>query len=1050
MGWAMIAHDAFWYAFAALALLSSNLVFAAGFHLLVSAARLFPADKPGERLATALLFGPVAGAWTFGVALRLVPSMPAAFYLATCLGLWFAAAFAGRHTFRADIAQHRAILARQGRSWASRKVTIILFLAATVGLIQILWVNAWVPPYANDPLEYMTVARLIASKLALTGVYPAIDASVTSGFYGPWTHPAGFVLLMSWVQILQGDDFAAGAVKFINVYFLAAGAWVVFVYAGGSRRFRGASAALLYALTPLLLSETFEHHVDVVRVALWTGAFLAVTCWARLPSLRSSLLLGLLFGLGNFVHSIGLIALPIFAVLALIVGQGPLWNRIINILATIAAALSIIAPDLVTNFRSYGRLIGDNVELWDFAPLKVYEHLRYARGISTPFEILTQGVLSQFAWFSMFGVAPWLMLAVCLAFAIVRWPVRHKSIAQLARRAMRPTVFSVSAFTWLGFFGVTVLSVLAGSELIIKNARYALTTIAFSCILAVDAGDLLFRICKGRVRRTKRADAIGVLAEGPLDRPKAAPNPQWRNRMRWLGADPLGRLPATAVTLLALTFIIAVSLQSKGKLRFANIDPQTAGQTDQVKSGLTNHPQFRMIARLNRKLSDGTWKPSGKVLSFRVGDFAYYAQFDFLSYIHPAVLPAFKASSAREAGEVLARLGVSYVAVPPYSLPEIYNSALGALLADPAAVRILDSDDGYTLYELLKGPETPVTETVGGELKLSEGEPRNPGRPQPSDSEAEQPGGNDNASDISSFGLWSAAERALFVGAPQITKNGEHVFSARMSGSGFARIELIRRGAAASVLWEGLIPEKKRLISSHFDLAQLNDRESQSSIGPENDYEISIWMKPGSILRMDEGKLQRVAGRESAEVIRVNLLSLLLLSGYDFSLPGLPVSKLELKATGNGFAAMNLDGRRLSVIFPRLTLPDSDLAAQLYPVGRLMAEVTLGGTGLREVSMDVQCNMFNAQSAAELTGRQVFLKRYLMTDPDRVYEFEADTECKIKSARMKADMWRTALNLGAKLPPLAYRFGSNRMSYGYSDSQSVLQTRELLPLAERK
>ena len=1032
-------------------MLSSYLLFAAGFHWLICAARLFPAERPGERLATALLFGPISGAWTFGALLRLFPAMPSGFYLAASLGIWFVAGFVGRRALRADIRHFKSIFARQGGGGENRWTWICLFLAFGSGLVWIGWVNMWVPPYANDPLEYLTVSRLIAGKLALTGVYPAIDTSVTSGFYGPWTHPPGFVLLMSWVQMLQGDAVAAGAVKFINVYFLAAGAMIVFVYAGGSRRFRGAAAAALYTMTPLLIGETFEHHVDVVRVAAWTAAFLAVTSWARRPALASSLALGLLFGLGNFVHSIGLVALPIFAVLALIVGTGPLSSRIAHILAAAIAALAVILPDLVANFRAYGRLIGDRNELWDFAPLMVTEHLRYARGITTPFEIVTQGIMAPFMRFSLFGSAPWLMLAFCMAFAIMRFPTRLTAVWQLARRAMRPTVFSVSALVWLGFFGITVLSVLAGSELIIKNARYALTTIAFSSILAIDAGDLLFRTYQRRRRRGKLADMQ-----------PGAPAGRRLIRLRKLSAGLLRGLPVTAATLLGVAFLTTVSLQSAKSLGYANIDILTAGQSDQVKSGLTDQPQLRMIARLNRKLADGGWTPSGKVLSFRVGDVAYYGHFGYVSYIDPAVLPAFKAGSAGEAGEVLARLGVSHIAVPPYSMPEIHNSAIGALLSDPQAARILDSDDGYVLYELLKNADPPAMEPVAGGLQISVTDAQMSEsaqlRAQSASGATLQNGANADlppveqadAVDIGSYARWSAAENAFFIGAPMTTKNGEHVFSARMSGSGFVRIALVREGASAVILWEGVIQAQERLVSSHFDLAYLNDGAREGGSGPENAYQINVWTRPGSVLRLSDAGLQRVAGRESAEAVRVNLLSRLMLSGYDFGVNGLPASKLELEPAGSGFAAKNLDGRWLTIEFPRLALPDNDPTGQLYPAGRLMGQLMLGGTGFREVSMDVQCNQPNIQSADELKDTKLFSRRYLMTETDQIYAFEADAPCRVKSARLKAIMWRPAASFDAKLPPLAYRFGANRMSFGYTDSAGGWQTREMLPVAERR
>jgi hypothetical protein len=775
-------------------------------------------------------------------------------------------------------------------------------------------------------------------------------------------------------------------------------------------------------------------------------------------------LLGLLFGLGNYVHSIGLIALPIFSVLAMIVGRSSIPIRAASALVVIATAVTVIAPDLVTNLRSYGRLIGDSVELWDYAPLMVTEHLRYARGIFTPYEVLTLGLLSTFTRILFFGIAPWITLGLMPLLAIAWFSKRRAPVRDILRRAMRPTVFSVSVFAWLGFFGVTALTVLGGSELIIKNARYALTTIAFLCILAVQAGDLLLRLSNKRVLQTLPAAARANQQNTIVRKLRSVLIESWPSRLPPFKTASYVRV--SAAIFLTVCFTAMVHLQAARSIRFANIDSATALQPDQVQAGVTEYPQSRMISRLNRKLADGTWNPRGKVLSFRVGDIAYYGRFGYMSYIDPAVLPAFKAGTAREAGEILARIGVSYVATPPYSLPEIYNSALGALLTNPALARIMDSDEGYTLYELFEKPQTPVFEPSTAELAFSV---------------IDAPG---TELSVPKLLMPSGASD----GIPSV--NGEYVFSARLSGTGFVRIALMRGNSILSVLWEGLLPAEERLVTSHLDIAQFKKRESESSKCTEASSGVSVWLKSGSKARVSAASLKRIAGRASSEVMRVNYLSQLVSSGYEFGLgetspseaakqmktvsckcslmtfsyeclnrlqtalgfrlPGFPASKLEIVPGPAGFSVLNLDGRRLSINFPKLTLPGGDLGIQKDPRGRLYNTVKFGGAGTRDISATVQCDPFKPNPAEENQDITVFRKRYLMDDADREYAFEADVPCMAKSARLSVDMWRPSAGFGDSLPPLAYRFGTNRMSFGYTDSDGVWRKQELLPLAQRQ
>ena len=168
-----------------------------------------------------------------------------------------------------------------------------------------------------------------------------------------------------------------------------------------------------------------------------------------------------------------------------------------------------------------------------------------------------------------------------------------------------------------------------------------------------------------------------------------------------------------------------------------------------------------------------------------------------------------------------------------------------------------------------------------------------------------------------------------------------------------------------------------------------------------------------------------------------------------FGLPGFPASKLEILPSPTGFDVLNLDGRKISVNFPKFMLPADDLGVQKDPRGRLYNKVKLGGPGTREISTVVECIPIQPKPGDKNQKITVFSKRYLGDDVDKEYALEADVPCIAQSARLRVDMWRPAVGFGDHLPPWTYRFGTNEMSFGYKDSNEVWRKRELRPLEHR-
>ena len=117
---------------------------------------------------------------------------------------------------------------------------------------------------------------------------------------------------------------------------------------------------------------------------------------------------------------------------------------------------------------------------------------------------------------------------------------------------------------------------------------------------------------------------------------------------------------------------------------------------------------YRVIDFANRYLPE-----NALVLVFRQNDFVFYGRHRVIRDTDPRMIPVYRQPGKEEAYRALLELGVGFFYLPEYSVPTMYNTPVGAVLADPEMVRLVFEDHNRSLYRLLPPSERrPLTTQV--------------------------------------------------------------------------------------------------------------------------------------------------------------------------------------------------------------------------------------------------------------------------------------------------------------------------------------------------
>lgn len=540
-----------------------------------------------------------------------------------------------------------------------------LFAAALATLFALFGGTISAPFYANDALEYATVAKELARTNSIWS-YPLINPTETlSGFFGPWTHPPLYPATLYFVGLVHGTPDATVYMKIVAFGFSAVTVTLVITLGRLMTPAVGFAAALLMLLAPLFRDSIMTSLIDALPTA---GLLLVVALHIGQTGspMRRGLFSGIGLGLALWTHSQAILFIPLFLCLCIThYGLRGLRSAASEAATAIAVTLLIAAWPYYRNIVLFGSPISDNPAIFALPSLDWDSYFSYARGLTSDMARLQYGVFK--GWFarpsfsSLFWIAtPGLILI------IYRLAKRYREIFSSGSSglpiALRLQMNLVVIFAF--YFVGMALSTLAGIDLMIKNDRYLIVVVPAAALIGaiglVELAKLSYRWATDQNRRPLTRETAGIIG-----------------------------IAALAVVLLRPTSAWVLEIASSFSLK--SLD---------AASFLKRTPNLSSV----RWLHDFT-PQSATVLAMRPSDM-YYSDRKMISYLDPRLLGFYSNKEKIGASATLRNLGITHIQIPDYYIPPVYNSSLEDIAADPSVTTLVYDRGMAQIYDLQNSEKT--------------------------------------------------------------------------------------------------------------------------------------------------------------------------------------------------------------------------------------------------------------------------------------------------------------------------------------------------------
>lgn len=552
-----------------------------------------------------------------------------------------------------------------------------LIMALIAAVATALCVDALVmPTVQNDALEYLMVGRHLFESRTLAS-YPILDGEIAnSGFYAPWTHPPLFVAMIYVFNLVQGTADAPGVAKLVAPWFLLSSSGLIYVFGRMRNRRTGLLAALFVLSTPLLYMGAGSGLIDALPVSGAAMVLVALVFFLKSSSENeklSAMVLGIALGLSLWTHSQAVLLLVLVGLIVVLSevlkGRTPFSGTLMLRLLIVFFVAGILAVwPYAKNVRLFSSPISDNPLVFAMPELNWAEYFRMTRGIETLREKIQYGFFKGWFFPEAYSFIFWLMLPGLgfVLYHLVRNPRGSGG------RATWESIMWVAGLTIATYMAIVAVSIVIGIDLMIKNERYLLILIPSCAVLAAWV-----------------LDAAGGIAQ------------RRQSANVWLrclaGIFLLG-------TTLAFTYQSYTVLTHKSRtfqVGFSN-------WSSSIDEKLRYWPPFHAM----RFLAESELIPQNAlVLSMKPADM-YYSKHKMVSYLDPRLLEFYREKSDAVALKMLEAIGITHVHVPNYSIPPIYNSVLNSLMADGRRFRLLRSEGGNQIYEIVSQAQT--SEGSGG------------------------------------------------------------------------------------------------------------------------------------------------------------------------------------------------------------------------------------------------------------------------------------------------------------------------------------------------
>lgn len=441
----------------------------AGIFLLLC--RVFPQRPISHLFVISMGLGPVVIAWSLLHLMRLMPNQPSAVYIGiigAMAGLMFIIGWPVRSSILQILLRIRGRVVTLGRMCRNRDYVILIpVVVILMALLAVYFAALYFDLYANDPLEYATIARLIY-ETGTPSVYPVMNDSPVTDAYLPFAHPLGYPMMMTWAFMLQGTADFDYAIRIISPYYLLMLIMLIWVTMVRYGTWVALFTIMLFVLTPLTGILTAVCHVDPIRVyfvllAVFTAAWL--THNNRVPTV---LLTGLAIAAAMMMHAIGVLVVSIIPIGYFMISQVGYRQRVLTAVSIIVIPLILIGSRYWINFQLFGSPIKNALPVWELPVLDYDQYLQHARMATLPRDRLLYGILRGFTELSMYGFSYWLAL-LSLVFVL---------------RAKYDAMVKMCMLSVCGFYGILTILYLHESHFTWMNPRYYYTVQPLIVLLA--------------------------------------------------------------------------------------------------------------------------------------------------------------------------------------------------------------------------------------------------------------------------------------------------------------------------------------------------------------------------------------------------------------------------------------------------------------------------------------------------------------------------------------------------------------------------------------
>ena len=682
--------------------------------------RVAQADMP-VFVAYGLGTGPAFLAWLIDVLLRIVPKLPATFYVLVLTVVVVSIIFwtirgllqgPGPRQITDEFRSSFSAILKQLRSIEK------LILLLLVGLfIFVALYNLAVPLIWNDPMVYTVTAQILFRDLS-AALYPFAQADPQTGFSQDGGHPLGFIASKIPFMLFAGDADTPWHKPMAAAYFFYL---VVAVAAYAKRAFGARSiayAGLLMAATPQLLLSALVVHIDPMRVYGFFLPFAFLTEFLR--SRQACWLIAGAVGvaIGLHVHSGNVLVFLYIALPYFLLSGEPFWQKFRNALLIAFFAVSISGAQYFDNLLHFGSPISLRYAVGAEIPWKDYETI--GRNIDTPVRAIVNGTLAPFTDFETFGPTPWLGLLGL--FALVATTRHHW-------RETPDAVVVILVVMMYFFFGM--LAVPAGIEAFYKNPRYALIVLPFMalagsvvCVRFVDwfltsrrgSGPhlVLMRVISAFVLLLLPAIPVARFAEkaeyvlAGLFFGATLLGLAWTSLVRRWQQSFLDRWLNRASVAIIMLIPFAIPLLY---LKSTNIDDALRrdlwnwhgiARSDLAKVLSAGATRFRSNITGIAAASSNFVESAQTILTF-ANEVYYYGRMRSISEYDKRLLPFYRAASFKEAEAVLHKLNIGYLYVRYDYTASMSHPYLERILSDPSRISI-SYQNGGTLLRYYSSP----------------------------------------------------------------------------------------------------------------------------------------------------------------------------------------------------------------------------------------------------------------------------------------------------------------------------------------------------------